>query len=139
MSDSETESKRVKLDVHKKPVVCIICHSTNNEKLSKVKDENSWITLYDAAIIRKFSSVISLSRDNTDWSTIFYHRSCPPFTLKKSLNSLAESNLLIMSSSDDASVANEERGNRTSLRKKTEGTGKPECSKVLEKKVYILR
>ena len=88
MAQSESKAKRRKL--HHEKATCNICNKiAPMSELSSPNDNDSWQTLYAAATLRDFESILQLAGESlTELPNvlIYYHRRCrSDFTHKKSL------------------------------------------------------
>ena len=69
---------------------CIIHCTDDNTELISLKDVASWNTLYDAAALRQYASLLPLQYEG-EIPNIRYHRKCRQiFTMKRELDKMRE-------------------------------------------------
>ena len=89
MDEAEVPAKKAKIDAQ----TCIVCSkdSSNNE-LTKPQDEQSWVTLQQAAKRRQFEPILNFVHDKpTGIPDVYYHTKCRnEFIHKKSLERLSK-------------------------------------------------
>ena len=97
---SAEENKRQRIDE------CIIHCSDETGDLVSLKDLESWKTLLNAAVIRNYEGILSISKtlNEGEIPRISYHRKCRSiFTLKRDLKKLSQSVIQVEQQGDTSS------------------------------------